>query len=281
MSRIPGAYGIQKNTTVLQALSLAGGVTENAAMNRIQIIRIENGSKKELKVKLTDLVRPGRHHHGPPEVFLSRDSTASTAKRERHHGRIANRTAGALPAASTRPARSTAGAAARRSAGRCGPPGRLPPGAAQAPLDGITAFLLVVVGVTVYTFTATPIFEARTRLLIESDNPNVLVQGGDRRAGTKADYYQTQYNILQSRALARQTLDEPEAVGRYAASAPDGGRLVRRRCWAARSRRRLVRRSEAGVRAGRRRDRRAVARHRSLPSQPDGRRRFATAGWST
>ena len=54
----PGAYGVQKNTTVLQALSLAGGVTENAAMNRIQVIRIENGSKKELKVKLTDQVRP-------------------------------------------------------------------------------------------------------------------------------------------------------------------------------------------------------------------------------
>jgi polysaccharide export outer membrane protein len=54
----PGAYGIQKNTTVLQALSLAGGVTENAAMNRIQVIRIEGGAKKELKVKLTDRLRP-------------------------------------------------------------------------------------------------------------------------------------------------------------------------------------------------------------------------------
>jgi polysaccharide export outer membrane protein len=54
----PGAYGVQKNTTVLQALSLAGGVTEHAAMNRIQIIRIENGQKRELKVKITDRVRP-------------------------------------------------------------------------------------------------------------------------------------------------------------------------------------------------------------------------------
>jgi polysaccharide export outer membrane protein len=54
----PGAYGVQKHTTVLQALSLAGGLTENAAMNRIQIIRIENGQKRELKVKVTDKVRP-------------------------------------------------------------------------------------------------------------------------------------------------------------------------------------------------------------------------------
>lgn len=55
----PSAYAIQKETTVLQALSLAGGVTENGAMNRIKIIRVENGEKKEVKVKLTDVVRPG------------------------------------------------------------------------------------------------------------------------------------------------------------------------------------------------------------------------------
>ena len=62
--------------------------------------------------------------------------------------------------------------------------------------------------VTVYTFTATPIFEARTRLLIEADKQNVVsfkeVVDEDQ---TKADYYQTQYNILQSRALARKTIE--------------------------------------------------------------------------
>jgi polysaccharide export outer membrane protein len=57
--RNPGAYGIQKDTTVLQALSLAGGVTENGAMNRIKVVRLVKGEKKELKVKLTDLVKPG------------------------------------------------------------------------------------------------------------------------------------------------------------------------------------------------------------------------------
>jgi uncharacterized protein involved in exopolysaccharide biosynthesis len=66
----------------------------------------------------------------------------------------------------------------------------------------------VVLSVTLYTFTATRIFEARTRLLIEAENPNVVsfkeVIDEDQ---TKADYYQTQYNILQSRALARKTID--------------------------------------------------------------------------
>ena len=54
----PGAYGIQKNTTVIQALALAGGVTEHGAMGRVQIIRIVKGQKRELKVKETDRVQP-------------------------------------------------------------------------------------------------------------------------------------------------------------------------------------------------------------------------------
>src|SRR5262245_53609088 len=56
----PGAYGLQQsNTTVLQALALAGGVTDRGSTSRITIVRIVNGEKKELKVKLTDLVQPG------------------------------------------------------------------------------------------------------------------------------------------------------------------------------------------------------------------------------
>jgi polysaccharide export outer membrane protein len=54
----PGAYSVHKSTTVLQALSLAGGVGEHGAMNRIQVMRIKNGVKTETRVKLTDLVRP-------------------------------------------------------------------------------------------------------------------------------------------------------------------------------------------------------------------------------
>src|SRR5204863_5753107 len=71
-----------------------------------------------------------------------------------------------------------------------------------------TAFLIVLATVTTYTFTATSIYEARTRLLIEADGPNVInfVEVVDEQRA-KADYYQTQYNILQSRLLARKTID--------------------------------------------------------------------------
>jgi polysaccharide export outer membrane protein len=55
----PGGYALQKDTTVLQALSLAGGVTENGAMNRVRIVRIVGGIKKEIKVNLTDIVKAG------------------------------------------------------------------------------------------------------------------------------------------------------------------------------------------------------------------------------
>lgn len=55
----PGAYPLrQKNTTVLQALSLAGGVTDRGSVGRIQIIRIVDGKKQEMKADLTDFVLP-------------------------------------------------------------------------------------------------------------------------------------------------------------------------------------------------------------------------------
>jgi polysaccharide export outer membrane protein len=57
--RAPGAYPIERGTTVLQALSLAGGVTDRGSTGRIKIVRTVDGKKKELKVKLTDVVEPG------------------------------------------------------------------------------------------------------------------------------------------------------------------------------------------------------------------------------
>jgi polysaccharide biosynthesis/export protein len=56
--RNPGAYPVQKDTTVLQALSLAGGVTDRGATGRIKIVRMIDGKRVEIKAKLDDLVRP-------------------------------------------------------------------------------------------------------------------------------------------------------------------------------------------------------------------------------
>lgn len=55
----PGAYAVQRDTTVLQALSLAGGITDRGATGRIRIVRLEKGKTVEVRVKLTDVVRAG------------------------------------------------------------------------------------------------------------------------------------------------------------------------------------------------------------------------------
>ena len=56
----PGAYALQqKNTTVLQALSLAGGVVDRGSTARIRIARIVGGEKQEIRAKLNDVVQPG------------------------------------------------------------------------------------------------------------------------------------------------------------------------------------------------------------------------------
>jgi polysaccharide export outer membrane protein len=56
----PGAYALrQKDTSVLQTLSLAGGLTDRGSTVRIRIVRMVDGEKKEFKAKLTDVVQPG------------------------------------------------------------------------------------------------------------------------------------------------------------------------------------------------------------------------------
>ena len=89
----------------------------------------------------------------------------------------------------------------------------------------IPAVVAVLLYVAYKTFTATPLYEARAQLLIEAEAQNVIsfkeVVEQDRAT---TDYYQTQYRILQSRGLAKATIDalqlweHPEFGGRSAAT---------------------------------------------------------------
>ena len=65
----PGSYPIRSDTTVLQALSLAGGVTPTGAMNRVRVIRAGADGKTEVKAKLTDTVQPGDTIMVPERFF--------------------------------------------------------------------------------------------------------------------------------------------------------------------------------------------------------------------
>src|SRR5215475_8680309 len=76
----------------------------------------------------------------------------------------------------------------------------------------LTVFLIVFVGTCIFTFTATPIYNARVQLLIEKENTNVVTfKEAIEQNQMTDDYYQTQYKILQSRVLARRTLDALQA----------------------------------------------------------------------
>jgi polysaccharide export outer membrane protein len=56
----PGAYTVPRGATVLQALTLAGNISELGSVNRIELTRVVGGKKeKPRKVKLTDTVEPG------------------------------------------------------------------------------------------------------------------------------------------------------------------------------------------------------------------------------
>lgn len=57
--RNPGAYSVPEGTTVLQALALAGGATEDASLGRLRIYRLVGGEQKTIRVDLEDVVNPG------------------------------------------------------------------------------------------------------------------------------------------------------------------------------------------------------------------------------
>lgn len=57
--RSPGTFSVPEGTTVLQALTLAGGPTPGAALNRIDIMRLVDGSQEKLDAELEDIVQPG------------------------------------------------------------------------------------------------------------------------------------------------------------------------------------------------------------------------------
>ena len=67
--RNPGQYPMRNDTTVLQALSLAGGGTEFAALNRVRVVRIVNGEQVELRVQLGDTVQPDDIIRVPERFF--------------------------------------------------------------------------------------------------------------------------------------------------------------------------------------------------------------------
>jgi len=71
----------------------------------------------------------------------------------------------------------------------------------------ITFLAIIVITVTIHAFTATPIYEATTRLIIDKENPNVVsIQEVMAIDASGTDYYQTQYKIIESRTVSREVI---------------------------------------------------------------------------
>jgi polysaccharide export outer membrane protein len=64
-----GAFAVEPGMTVLQVLTLAGGLSDRGADGRIKILRMVDGKQKEIKAKLTDIVQPGDTIVVPPRFF--------------------------------------------------------------------------------------------------------------------------------------------------------------------------------------------------------------------
>lgn len=54
----PGKYNLDKGTSVIKAISMAGGTTEKAAMGRTKVVRMSGDKIKETKVGMDETVQP-------------------------------------------------------------------------------------------------------------------------------------------------------------------------------------------------------------------------------
>lgn len=55
----PAAMKYVEGMTVQDALQNAGGISERGSMKRLKVIRFEEGKRREVKVQLTDVLKPG------------------------------------------------------------------------------------------------------------------------------------------------------------------------------------------------------------------------------
>jgi capsular exopolysaccharide synthesis family protein len=83
-------------------------------------------------------------------------------------------------------------------------------------------FLIVVTAVAIYSLTMIPVYRATTQILIERANPNVLSMEEMLAINPQGqDFYQTQYKIIESRALAWDVITRLNLAAHPAFKAPE------------------------------------------------------------
>ena len=53
-----GRYKLEKGTTVLKGITMAGGFTEKAAKKKVRLLREKKGEKAKIQARMTDLINP-------------------------------------------------------------------------------------------------------------------------------------------------------------------------------------------------------------------------------
>jgi polysaccharide export outer membrane protein len=64
----PGAFSIRSNTTVLQAISMAGGFAEWATPDKIVLVRQETGQEKHYRINYDKIVSGAA-----PDIYLHKN----------------------------------------------------------------------------------------------------------------------------------------------------------------------------------------------------------------
>jgi polysaccharide biosynthesis/export protein len=62
----PGAYQLEKETNVLEGITLAGGFTDKAAPGRVRVIRSMGGSQQVISVDMNDVIKRGQREKAIP-----------------------------------------------------------------------------------------------------------------------------------------------------------------------------------------------------------------------
>jgi polysaccharide export outer membrane protein len=70
--RSPGRYNYKKGMTVIEAVALAGGLSETAAANGTKIIRMEDGQKRTISIPLGSILKGGDRNS---DISLEPDDT--------------------------------------------------------------------------------------------------------------------------------------------------------------------------------------------------------------
>jgi polysaccharide export outer membrane protein len=62
----PGAYQLEKDTNVLEGITLAGGFTDKAAPGRVRVIRSTGGGQQTISVDMNDVIKRGQREKAIP-----------------------------------------------------------------------------------------------------------------------------------------------------------------------------------------------------------------------